>query len=466
MNLEEAKSNRVSCIYRIKFPDGKYYVGRTKSLRERVRLYERKMSDETDNSRVMNALREFGLENVSWDILSCVSVRDADDLSLCLSILEIKYIREQDCIYPKGYNTSIGGELLGIPVDVIETKFGVDATGYAGKPLLVYDKDGNFVSEHPSVAKCAYALGVPESHISNAVDKIALVRSTYMVREKKYGDVPQKILPFAPQVVKKTVVEKEVEVEKVFVKKELDKASIMYDEYGEYVGVFESTYQVRKYIGIDCRFPFGREYHGYYLFHYNGGEIKKSLGVFTSKMLTTTMYDDILALGDAENIGDMISLKVVEEEKEEVERKEYHRKITRQVNKYTLDGEYIETYDSISDAARANEVFESSIRACCNRKTRRSGGFIYRFADDEEPVVMENPMRVRVSKDGKVSYKKRYVIEQCSSDGTLLDTFNTIVEAGEKTGISQSAIWCCVNGKTKKSGGYIWRKVQNKDYSE
>ena len=64
MNLEEAKSNRVSCIYRITFPDGKYYVGRTKSLRERVRLYERKMSDETDNSRVMTALREFGLENV------------------------------------------------------------------------------------------------------------------------------------------------------------------------------------------------------------------------------------------------------------------------------------------------------------------------------------------------------------------------------------------------------------------
>ena len=466
MNLEEAKSNRVSCIYRITFPDGKYYVGRTKSLRERVRLYERKMSDETDNSRVMTALREFGIENVSWDILSCVSVRDADNLSLCLSILEIKYIREQDCIYPNGYNTSIGGELLGIPADVIETKFGVNATGYAGKPLLVYDKDGVFMNEYPSVAKCAYALGVPESHISNAVDKIALVRSTYMVREKKYGDVPQKILPFAPQVVKKTVVEKEVEVEKVFVKKELDKASIMYDEYGEYVGIFESTYQVRKYIGIDCRFPFGREYHGYYLFHYNGGEIKKSLGVFTSKMLTTTMYDDILALGDAENIGDMISLKVIEEEKEDVKQRGCRGKAARQVNKYALDGEYIETYDSISDAARANETFESSIRACCNRKTRRSGGFIYRFSDDKEPVVMEKPASVRVSKDGKVSYKKRYVIEQCSLDGTLLNIFNTIVEAGEKTGISQSAIWCCVNGKTKKSGGYMWRKVQNKDYSD
>lgn len=395
-----------------------------------------------------------------------MSVRDSDDLSLCLSILEVKYIREQDCIYPKGYNTSIGGELLGIPVDVIETRFGVNATGYAGKSILVYDKDGNFVSEHPSVTKCAYALGVPNSCISNAIDKIALVRSTYMVREKKYGDIPQKILPFAPQVVKKTVVEKEVEVEKVFVKKELSNASIMYDEYGEYVGIFESTHQVRKYIGIDCRFPFGREYHGYYLFRYNGGEIKKSLGVFTSKMLTTTMYDDILALGDAENIGDMISLKVVDEEKEEAVRKEHHRKITRQINKYSLDGEFLASYDKIADAAAANDVFESGIRACCNRKTRRCGGFIYRFADDERPVFEESDVRLPKSVNGKRKYKKRYVVEQYSLDGTLLGTFDTIVEAGEKTDISSAAIWHCVNGHTKTSGGYVWKKASNKDYSD
>ena len=465
MNLEEVKGKHIACVYRITFPDGKYYVGQTKDLCGRVRLYERNLSDVARNERVLCALREFGIESVSWDILSCVSVRDSDDLSLCLGILEIKYIREHDCIYPRGYNTSIGGELLGIPIDVIETKFGVDATGYAGKPILVYDIDGNFVEEYPSVSRCAYELGVPVASVINALDNIALVRNTYMVREKRYGEVPDKIIPFKPEVVTKKVVEKDVHVEKVFVKRELDRASIMYDVYGEYVGLFDTPYQARKYMGIDFRFPYGREFHGYYMFHYNGGEIKKSLGVFTSKTLTTSMYDDIIALGDVENIGDMISLKVVEEKDNEPQ-KPIRKKVTRQVNKYTLDGDFIETYDSISDAASANDTFEGCVRSCCNRKTRTSGGFIYRFADDDASVVMDRPTLESGSTTHKRTYKKRYVVEQYTLDGTLVGTFGTIVEAGEQTGISVSAIWCCLKGKTTKSGGYVWKKASAVDYSD
>jgi hypothetical protein len=68
MKLENVKSS-VSCIYRIKFPDGKYYVGRTKNLSKRVHLYLKNMCDASDNSRVMCALREFGIENIDVDIL-------------------------------------------------------------------------------------------------------------------------------------------------------------------------------------------------------------------------------------------------------------------------------------------------------------------------------------------------------------------------------------------------------------
>ena len=448
MNLEEAKSKSVSCIYRIKFPDGKYYVGQTQSLRSRIRLYERLLSDDSSNGRVMCAMREFGIESTEWEILSCVSVRDKDDLKLCLSILEIKYIRENDCIYPNGYNTSIGGEILGIPADVIETTFGVVSTGFAGKPILVYDIDGIFVEEYATIARCAYALGVMDSDVSSVVGKMLLLRDTYMIREKKYGEVPQKILPFQPKTVVKKVVE--TEVEKIYVKRHLDNASIMYDEFGEYVGLFENAHQARKYMKADFKFPYGREFRGYYLFHYNGGEIKKSLGVFTSKTLTTCMYDDILALGDVENIGDLISLKVGEEHVSTT------KKIARRVNKYTLEGEYLETYDDIVSAAKDNNLLDGCVRACCNRKTRTSGGFVFRFEDDKEPVLMSMPKKV--SNAEKRTYCKSYVIEQYSLQGDLLNTYNTMVEASEVTGISVSAIFYCVSGKTKKSGGYLWKK--------
>lgn len=59
--IMEISQNVKNCIYRLVFPDGKYYVGKTKDLRDRVRLYECKMNDSNDSSRVMIALRDFGI---------------------------------------------------------------------------------------------------------------------------------------------------------------------------------------------------------------------------------------------------------------------------------------------------------------------------------------------------------------------------------------------------------------------
>lgn len=449
MVLDEVRKMRVSCIYRITFPDGKCYVGKTKNLCERVRLYERKLVDLSDNSRVMSALREFGIENVSWDILSCVSVRDADDLQLCLSILEIKYIRDNGCIYPNGYNTSIGGELLGIPADVIEAKFGVDASGYAGKSILVYDKDGNFVSEYTSLARCAYCLGVTENDIKYSLGKVGrLLRNTYMLREKKYGEVPSRIVPFKPEVVKKTRVEYDIVTEKKFMQKTLANASVMYDANGDYIGLFESSARSKHYLGLraDWKIPYGREFHGYYLLHYNGGEIKKSLGAFTSRILTTTMYDDVLALGDIKNIGEKISFNIPEVVKESA------KKQRRAVNKYTADGEYIESYDSISDAAKANNVLDGCVRSCCDRKTKTSGGFIYRYADDDKPVVMTGKVaKTQVVKDGRGEYRK---VNQYTLGGKFVRTYGSVVEASRVMGVFASGIRACCNGRASRCGDF------------
>ena len=451
MKLENVKSS-VSCIYRITFPDGKYYVGRTKNLRERVKLYKRSLKDLSDNSRVICAMREFGVENVDVDILCPITGLSGDDLSLCLSILEIKYIREQDCIYPNGYNTSIGGELLGIPADVIETKFGVNATGYAGKPILVYDMDGNFVGEYTSIAKCAYGLGVSENDVKYSLDKVGrLLKNTYMLREKKYGDIPQKILPFEPTVVKKTKTEYDVVTEKVYKQREVSYAAIMYDANGDYVGLFDSAARSKHYLGLrsDWKIPFGREFRGYYLFHYNGGEIKKSLGAFTSNVLKTFNYDDVLALGNTKDIGDKISFKFPESD--EV----FKKKEARKISKYTLDGEYLETYDSFSEAAEANGVLDGSVRSCCNRKTKTCGGFIYRFADDDKPVVMKGKVASsqEISKSGRREYRK---VNQYTLDGKFVRTYNSVVEASLFMGVFASGVRACCNGKSSRCGNYVY----------
>ena len=385
--IMEISQNVKNCIYRLVFPDGKYYVGKTKDLRKRVRLYERNMNDTDGSSHVMTALREFGIENVGIEVLTSVSSRSESDIELCLSILEIKYIREQDCIYPNGYNTSIGGEVLGIPADVIETKFGVRSKEFASKPILAYDINGNFVAEYPSVNRCAYELGVDEKNVKEVIGKAKLLRNTYMLREKKYGDTPKKILPFKPDVVKKTKTEYDVVTKKVYKQKELFAAAIMYDKNGDYVGLFDNARKSRKYLKMeDTKMPFGREFRGVYIFHYNGGEIKQHLGAFKSKNLTTMFYDDILAFGDVENIGERISLVLEPVPEKEVVEKNPKVVIKREpkprIEKYTLDGQYVCTYENAIYAASDNNVYSSAIHACARKKTRRCGDFIYRYEGD------------------------------------------------------------------------------------
>ena len=55
------------------------------------------------------------------------------------------------------------------------------------------------------------------------------------------------------------------------------------------------------------------------------------------------------------------------------------------VNQYTLDGEYITTYESIKDAARSigNVKADSDIIRNCKGKTKYSHGYIWRYKDNQ-----------------------------------------------------------------------------------
>lgn len=53
------------------------------------------------------------------------------------------------------------------------------------------------------------------------------------------------------------------------------------------------------------------------------------------------------------------------------------------VNQYTLDGEYVKTWESAADASRELVVNRQKISACCNGKRKKTGGYIWRYAEKE-----------------------------------------------------------------------------------
>jgi hypothetical protein len=51
-------------------------------------------------------------------------------------------------------------------------------------------------------------------------------------------------------------------------------------------------------------------------------------------------------------------------------------------------------------------------------------------------------------------------VNQYSLDGLLINTFNSVIEASEKTNISSSNIYNIVRNIRKTAGGFIWKYVE------
>lgn len=56
--------------------------------------------------------------------------------------------------------------------------------------------------------------------------------------------------------------------------------------------------------------------------------------------------------------------------------------------------------------------------------------------------------------------KLDFKIAQYSLNGEPIAVYNSIRDAAYKTGLLYSGIYGCVNGRTRKSQGYIWRRLE------
>lgn len=114
----------------------------------------------------------------------------------------------------------------------------------------------------------------------------------------------------------------------------------------------------------------------------------------------------------------------------------------RKIKQYDLKGNLIKSYNSIKEASY-NGFNESNIQDCCVYRLKSHKGFIWRYIEDDSPVIYE-------------SKNKRFVLQYDLNDNFIKE-WDSIASASKELNIRSNNIVTCCSGKSKSSGGFIWK---------
>lgn len=122
---------------------------------------------------------------------------------------------------------------------------------------------------------------------------------------------------------------------------------------------------------------------------------------------------------------------------------------------YSLEGQYIQTFDSALQAAYAVNLHDNTIRRACRQQVP-AGQYQWRYFSADYPLQIP-PMKHNL-------YKNKQKIKQYNLKGELINCFNSINEASKNTGISTGSISraCHIEG-VSKAGGFQWRFEESED---
>ena len=327
-----------------------------------------------------------------------------------------------------------------------------------GKPVFQIDLNTNqMISEYWSIKEAVRQTGINQSLISLCCARKRLTAGGFVWR---YQDDP------------KTFSEEDIEERKRL----REKAVNQYDLNGRYLRTFESISEAKRITGVSAvpRAVLGDLSHckaGGFQWRYDSGDHsdipKAAKGrpivqidprtnqiVATYKSATeaerqTGIYKAGISLccrGKSRQAGEYLwqfqgdpAASFTEDEVRLRRRRE------TPVNQYDLDGHYIRTYRSITEANRATGAGSISQVVACNSNYKSSGG--YQWQEDtgnheDIPPVKEI---------------RRSVLQIEPKTNRVISEYYSITEASKTTGIDPSNISRCCRGACKSAGKFVWR---------
>ena len=126
----------------------------------------------------------------------------------------------------------------------------------------------------------------------------------------------------------------------------------------------------------------------------------------------------------------------------------------KKINQYTLDGKYLRTFDSITEANQfLNKTYNGSgISSVCKGKRKMAFNYQWRYEED-----FPNKENIEPIKAIDVTRKQIY---QLDNNDNIINVYDNIALASKETKIGRTSISNCLNGYSNTAGGYKWKKSQ------
>ena len=120
-------------------------------------------------------------------------------------------------------------------------------------------------------------------------------------------------------------------------------------------------------------------------------------------------------------------------------------KKSRAVIQFSYNGDIINEYSSIKDAAFITGLLDSHISQCCKGKRHQHGRFIWRYKGDSFNKYPVNGNALRR-------------ISMFSKEGNFIKTFESAQDAAKEVGLKSAAnLTSACKGNQITYGGYFWR---------
>ena len=129
--------------------------------------------------------------------------------------------------------------------------------------------------------------------------------------------------------------------------------------------------------------------------------------------------------------------------------------VMRPVVQFDMEGNVIDTFESLSDAENKTGISNINICGVCNGRRKSTHGYVFKFLSNDSPKRKMSKGYSNPFISHAETLRKKVV--QYDLNGQIVDTFDSITEACNKTGISSRCIHGTLNGKRPHTHGYVFK---------